>query len=140
MPHTIHHPFTARAQFPSSRSAPLPYQCYNVSFGGEDTQLTDFARDPANLLTCYATREQQVLVSRSWVAQAFKIEPHIMSIFDTCMLQKNAPCLDLSSAIIPNRGVCLFVCVCVCVCVCVFVCVCLFVCVCGFVCVVLSGA
>lgn len=89
--------------FPSSRSAPLPYSCYNVTFGGSSATLTDFAKDPANLLTCFSTRGQQVLISREWVRSELKIEPNILSLFDTCMLQKNAPCLDLTGAIIPNR-------------------------------------
>lgn len=89
--------------FPSSRSAPLPYACFNTTTNGASTTLTDFANDPANLLTCYSTRGQQILLSRNWVISAFGIQPHILNVFDTCMLQKNAPCLDLSGAIIPNR-------------------------------------
>jgi hypothetical protein len=38
------------------------------------------------------------------MVSTFQIRPNIMSIFDQCMVQKNAPCLDINGAIIPNRG------------------------------------
>ena len=93
-------------QFPTSRNPPLPYACFDVSTTGSNAALNNFSMDPANIVTCFSTRSQQVLVSRDWFASNFGTAPNLMGVYDGCMIQKSAPCLALSGAIIPNRGMC----------------------------------
>ena len=56
------------------------------------------------LANCLSTRKVQVLISRDWMINTFHIYPHVMSVFDTCLLYRSVPCLDQFGTILPNRG------------------------------------
>ena len=112
--------FLKLLQYPSSRNgyANIPTKvCFadkkmldystaelNLTLENQGLFWNDISTIASTVQKCFATRNQQILISKQWVKKHLTLNDHVFGIFDQCMMQKSAPCLDEEGAIVPNRG------------------------------------